>query len=504
MGERVLVLGAGIAGLSTALALSRDGNGSGREVTILDRDPPPPETSADEAFDSWERKGVGHVRHSHAFLARLHMIIRDNYPELMQDLLAAGCREIRFHENMPVEKQAEYVPAPGDGDLTILTSRRTTLELVMRRYVARQKNITFVTSTLVRSLITEKSGDGVIVRGVVAEDANGTHEVRADIVVDAGGKNSQAIEWLREGGLPIEEESAPAGIVYFTRHYRLHDGKDEPARTKVPGAGDLGYIKYGLFPADNRCFSITLAVPEIEMEIRRAIVHPETFDALCAQLPGIAAWTSPEYSEPKSKVFGMGELWQRWRHMVKDGKPLALNFFPLGDTVIRTNPLYGRGCSFAAVQAHILRDVLDKTADPVARAIEFHATVARELRPYYNDMGKQDAMAIRRSANALNPDYVPGFQAKLTKSFVEDAMMVAVRADLPLLRAFMRGFHMVDEPGKWLKNPANIAKVLYYWTRGKKRNAEYYPPKLGPGRKEMLTKLGLSTTADFERFKAAA
>jgi 2-polyprenyl-6-methoxyphenol hydroxylase-like FAD-dependent oxidoreductase len=500
MGERVLVLGAGIAGLSTALALG----GSGREIVIVDRDPPPPETSADEAFESWERKGVGHVRHSHAFLARLHVIIRDNYPELMQDLLAAGCREIRFHENMPADRQAEYVPAAGDGDLTILTSRRTTLELVMRRYVARQKDVTFVTGTLVRSLITEKSGDAVVVRGVVAEDANGSREIRADIVVDAGGKNSQAIEWLREGGLPIEEEAAPAGIVYFTRHYRLHDGKDEPARTKVPGAGDLGYIKYGLFPADNRCFSITLAVPEIEMEIRRAIMHPETFDALCAELPGIAAWTSPEYSEPKSKVFGMGELWQRWRRMVKDGKPLALNFFPLGDTVIRTNPLYGRGCSFAAVQAHILRDVLDKTADASARAVAFHATVEAELRPYYNDMGRQDAMAIRRSANALNPDYVPDFKAKLAKSFVEDGMMVAVRADLPLLRAFMRAFHMVDRPGLWLRNPANIAKVLYYWARGKKRNAEYYPPKLGPGRTAMLTKLGLSTTADFERFKAAA
>jgi 2-polyprenyl-6-methoxyphenol hydroxylase-like FAD-dependent oxidoreductase len=444
------------------------------------------------------------VRHSHAFLARLHVIIRDNYPELMQDLLAAGCREIRFHENMPVDRQAGYVPVPGDADLTILTSRRTTLELVMRRYVARQPNVTFVTGTLVRSLVTEKKGDAVTVRGVVAEDANGTREILADIVVDAGGKNSQAIEWLRDGGLPVEEESAPAGIVYFTRHYRLHDGKDEPTRSRVPGAGDLGYIKYGLFPADNRCFSITLAVPEIEMEIRRAVVHPEVFDAICAELPGIASWTSPEYSEPRSKVFGMGELWQRWRHMVKDGKPLALNFFPLGDTVIRTNPLYGRGCSFAAVQAHILRDVLAETADPAARAIAFHTGVERELRPYYNDMGRQDAMAIRRSANALNPDYVPGFKAKLAKSFLEDGMMVAVRADLPLLRAFMRGFHMVDRPGLWLRNPVNIAKVLYYWSRGKRRNADLYPPKLGPGRTAMLTKLGLSTTADFERFKAAA
>ncbi|MGV8996786.1 MAG: FAD-dependent oxidoreductase [Parvibaculaceae bacterium] len=290
MVEKILVLGSGIAGLSAALALHRPN----REVIVIDRDAPPPDTSADEAFDSWDRRGVGHVRHSHAFLARLHNIIRDNYPELLKDLLDAGCREIKFYENMPVEKQAGYVPVPGDNDLTILTSRRTTLELVMRRYVARQAGVTFMPSTLVRSLIIEGQGTAKKILGVNIENADGARELRADIVVDAGGKNSQAIEWLREAGSKIDETSAPAGIVYFTRHYRLNDGVQEPARTKSPAAGDLGYIKFGIFPADNGCFSVTLAVPEVEMEIRRAVVRPEIFDGICAQIPGMAAWITPD------------------------------------------------------------------------------------------------------------------------------------------------------------------------------------------------------------------
>lgn len=502
MVETVLVLGAGIAGLNAALALHRPG----REVIVIDRDAPPPETSADEAFESWDRRGVGHMRHSHAFLARLHNIIRDNYPDLLKELLAAGCREIKFSEHLPVDKQLSYVAVPGDADLTILTSRRTTLELVMRRYVMRLPGVTFMPSTLVRSMIFEQQGATKKVFGVNIEDANGARELRADIIVDAAGKNSQATEWLREAGAPIEETSAPAGIVYFTRHYRLRDGMDEPARTKNPAAGDLGYIKFGIFPADNRCFSVTLAVPEIEMEMRRAVVRPEVFDGVCAAIPGVANWTAPERSEPKSKVFGMGELWARWRSMVKDGTPVALNFFPMGDTVIRTNPLYGRGCSFAAVQAQVLAQVLDETTDPVARAISFHAKVEKELRPYYNDMLKQDASSIRRAATALNPDHKPTFKSKLIKSFAEDAVMPAARADMRVMRDIMRGFHMIDEPGKWMKKPRNIKTVLRYWLKSKKSKeaADLYPPKMGPQRTEMMALLGLSAEADVARLKTAA
>ena len=76
----------------------------------------------------------------------------------------------------------------------------------------------------------------------------------------------------RDGAAYSKRES-PAGILYFTRHYRLRDGQDEPPRDGTPGGGDLGYIKFGVFIADNRHFSVTLATPEIETDLRKVIVQ---------------------------------------------------------------------------------------------------------------------------------------------------------------------------------------------------------------------------------------
>ena len=198
----------------------------------------------------------------------------------------------------------------------------------------------------------------------------------------------------------------------------------------------------------------------------------------------------------------MGELISRWRHMTANGEPRALGFFPIGDSVIRTNPLYGRGCSFAAIAAEALRDALD-LPDAAARAVYYHKRLAEDLRQYYDDMVKQDLAATRRARNAIDPDYRPGLKARVIKSFAEDAITPALRGDVELLRAFMRAFHMVDRPNLWLRNPRNIAKILLAWMRGKRRNAAFYPPKLGPDRAEMMTSLGLSPTADAERLKAA-
>ncbi len=499
MAERVLVIGAGMAGLWTALALAP----TGREVILLERDPPVPEGGPDAAFDNWQRRGVGHLRHSHAFLARLRTIIRDEHPQLLKDLLDNGCRDLTFEGGLTDLHKKDYVPAPVDDDLAVLTSRRTTLELVIRRYVESHANVEVRSNAFVRELVVTP-GPVPKVTGVVIDGPDGPQTLDADVVIDAAGRTSGAFEQLAAAGATIPEESEDCGILYFTRHYRFNPGVSEPERGDDPLTGDLEYLKFGVFPGDNGCFSITLCVPEIEEELRKAMVRPETFDAACARLPGLAPWIAPHTATPISRVFGMGDLHSRWRDLAPKGRAAVTGFFAVGDSLVRSNPLFGRGCSFAAVSAHLVRDALASSADPAARAADYQRRIAHELRPYYDTMRDADRSAIRRARRALMPDHKPSLRSRLAKSFAEDAVTVAIRSDIELMREAMRGFHMLEDPRAWLRRPRNIAKVLRYWARGKKANAAAYRPKGGPEREAMMMGLGLSPDADIQRVLAKA
>ena len=496
MNESVIVIGAGIGGLCAALMIAP----TGRQVTILERDGPIGSGDPDELFRNWRRTGVGHLRQSHAFLARLRTIVKAKHPALLEQFKSHGVRDLTFDAMLTKAQQADYKPQPEDEELTIITSRRTTLELVIRRYVETLENVSLRSGFLVRRLLTSRNPDGVIhVSGVSGEQDGGETVLTADVVVDTSGKSGFIYDQLVEEGAKVREECETAGILYFTMHYRLQPGQSEPDRhAHPPATGDLDYLKYGVFPGDNGNFSITIAVPEIELELRKSILNPDIFHQITLEMPGLQPWTNDTRSVRTSKVFGMGDLISRWRDLVIDGQPATSGFFALGDTLVRTNPLYGRGCSFAAVSADLLSQVLDETRDPAARAIAFHNRLEKELRPFYTTQLKQDRAAIKRARETLTPGFVPSFRAKLLKSFIDDGVRIAVRSDSHLLREAMRGFHMLEHPDKWLGKPANMASVLYYWARGKKRNAAAYPPSAGPGRQALMQVLKLDYQSDID------
>jgi 2-polyprenyl-6-methoxyphenol hydroxylase-like FAD-dependent oxidoreductase len=489
MTETVVVLGAGMAGLCTALALAP----TGRRIVLLERDPAPPADGLEDVFDGWERRGASQLRHSHAFLARLRSLIGREHPALLTALRAAGARELRFADALPPAIAKTYVPDPADEDMAVLVSRRSTLEAVIRRHVEADERVQIRSGVFVEGLITEREpGGALIARGFKVADGE---PVLGDLVIDAGGRASPMIDWLAQAGAAIDDEAEDCAILYYTRFYRLHPGRADPPRGAGSPTGDLGYLKFGVFPADNGTFSITLAVPEVEERLRAAVVRGESFEAICASLPGVAPWTDPARSTPVSRVHAMGDLKSRWREFAPRGRPAILAAFSVGDSLVRTNPLFGRGCSFAAIEAHLLRDVLVETTDPAERARLYSARVRAELHPFFKDMREQDRAAARRARRILEPPRRRKLAARLMRRFIEDGVSIAIRQDIGLLRDAMRAFHMLEPPRRWLGRPANLAKILRVMARGRKANAHLYPAPAGPPRSQLLPALGLSLTA---------
>jgi 2-polyprenyl-6-methoxyphenol hydroxylase-like FAD-dependent oxidoreductase len=480
---RVVVVGGGVAGLGSALVLSRQGH----DVTVVERDNTPMPTSADDAFE-WDRRGAPQVRHSHAFLSRLVGLMRTHHPDVYAALLAEGATEMRFGEDLP-PTITDFTLQPGDEELVMLACRRTTFEWVLRRCALADGRVAFHTGVGVGGLVASGSVlDGVPhIAGVRLADGT---ELLADLTVVAAGRRSALSDWLVAIGVPaIEEEMDDTGIVYLSRFYRLRPGAEYPARTG-PIGGDLGYLKYGVFVGDNRSFSVTLATPTVDDELRKRLTDPITFDECARQLVATAPYLDGRAEPITEQVHVMAGLLNRRRDYMPDGRPAATGVVPVGDAVLCTNPLYGRGCSIAFWGAHLLADaVAAHEGDVVAIARAYDASLQEEILPWYRSGVEQDAEA-RRVAAALmagdDPDGDTADPRTLMRSVFRDGLLPATRTDAVVLRAFFRSLNLLTAPDAMIKDPDVGARVFAVWQDRENRPPE---PLLGPKRRDDLLQL---------------
>lgn len=481
---RVIVVGGGVAGLGAALALAR----SGHQITVVERDHTPMPTSADEAFQ-WDRRGAPQVRHSHAFLARLRNLLLNDYPDVYEMLLQAGATELPFGRDLPPQ-MTNYEPEPADAELVMLACRRTTFEWVVRRAALAEGRVEVrtghgVDGLLVASVATAPRARVPAVNGVRLSDGG---EIRGDLVVVAAGRRSAAAEWLAAvGAAPVPDEVDDTGIVYFSRFYRLREGAVYPPRSGAIG-GDLGYLKYGVFVGDNRTFSVTLASPSDDGDLRRLLAEPDVFDHAAAQLVATQPWLDGRAEAITPTVHVMAGLLNRWRDYVVDGEPLALGLVPIGDAVLCTNPLYGRGCSTAFWGADLLaRAVRAHPDDLRALALAYHDSLRAQIFPWYRASVEQDTEARRVAAALLtgeDPDADSDDPRTFMRAVLRDGLVPAIRSDAVVMRSFLRSFNLLSAPDAMMTDPDVSGRILAAWQDRDNRPPE---PPLGPKhRKDFL------------------
>ncbi|MEY2473512.1 MAG: hypothetical protein QOK28_2841 [Actinomycetota bacterium] len=461
MAKHVVVIGGGVAGLGAALALNR----AGHHVTLLERDPLPATADAEDAFDA-PRRGAPQVHQTHGFLARIMVILRDRYPDVLDKLMAAGAFA------MPGVANFDDEPQPGDEDLKVLIVRRTTFEWVLRMAVVDEPNVELRTDAPVHSLIAGDAVDGTpTVVGVRLEDGT---EVRGDLVVCAGGRRSDVPGLLKPLGVDVPEKIVESGLMYVSRWYSWPGGLD---LKEAKLGGDLGFVKFLGIPGDAGTLSVTLAVRTDDHDLRHALSSEENFDRACELLPGPNLFFQDGRPEPRTEVKIMGGLLNRLRVFTNaDGAPKVIGFHAVGDAHTCTNPLYGRGCSLAMVQATLLTDALtEHEGDARAVAAAYEAACAREVEPWYDisvamDQAGADPMGV--ASDEMTP---------------MRALFLAAQTDPIIGRAFARFFNLLALPQEFMADPVIMGRVADVMSNPDKYPA---PPAMeGPTRRELLAAL---------------
>ncbi len=457
---RVVVAGGGVGGLGAALALARGGS----EVLVLERDPIGRAASADEAF-AGERPGAAQSHQTHGFLARIVVLLRQRFPDVLDALEHVGCATVSGTADLGE-------PRPGDEDLSILIVRRTTFEWTLRRAVDAEPGIEVRSGTGVAGLIAAGGQGGLpSAGGVVLEDGT---EVRADAVVAATGRHGDVAAWLAPLGAPVPETVRESGLVYLTRWYGVADSFATPPGPKL--GGDIGYLKYLIVPGDGGMLSATLAVRSDDRDLRRVLFDPDRLERTCHSLPGPDQWFGELDLEPVGGVRPMGGLVNRLRRFTDGaGGPTVRNFHALGDAHTCTNPLYGRGCSLALVQAVLLADAVAAHDDPAEVARAYEAACREEVTPWYHHAVEID----RSGADPARTDGPAG-----ANRF--GAVMAAAGNDPVIGRGMARLWNLLTKPADLAADATFTARAAAIMA-----DPDTYPDPVpaGPSRQALLDTL---------------
>jgi 2-polyprenyl-6-methoxyphenol hydroxylase-like FAD-dependent oxidoreductase len=445
---KVVVIGAGPAGLAVGLALAR----RGRPVTLVERDPAQPLGDPAGAFERWVRPGVAHHRLPHSLLGRTRRALRENAPDVLDALLRAGAWENDLRARL-----VRDAAGPGDGDLVAVHCRRPFFECALRRAVEDEPLVSVVSATTATGLVLQQNGAAPPrVAGVRLQDG----ELEADVVIDAGGRQSPIRRSLEQAGVPLPvAQVEPCGVIYYCRYYRLLDEVDYPAWTGVLGpSGMTECARCAMFFGDNRTFAVALGAPASARAFR-AFAREEAYSEAVSRFKALAPFIHSDVAAPITGIVAFGSLQNVFHPPLLDGgaAPVrGLHF--IGDAFCHTNPLFAWGLCLALDYGFRLGRIIDEhSADVESQALAFSASTSTEAEQCFRALAEEDHDRTRAWDGA--PPTGP-WLGRTFAGFVRHCAQPAALVDATVARAVLRRSQLLDLPDDLLKQEATLQRVI--------------------------------------------
>jgi 2-polyprenyl-6-methoxyphenol hydroxylase-like FAD-dependent oxidoreductase len=466
---RVVIVGAGPIGLATAILLARDGH----EVTLLEKDAQAAPATALEAWERWERTGVGQFRQLHFMQPRFRQLLDGELPEVRDEIEATGGRRFSLIDSL-ASSLADRAPRPGDERFETLTGRRPVLESAFARVAESTSGVTIRRGIAVDGPITGRSVLSGIphVAGVRTRDGV---ELIADLVIDAMGRRSKLTEWVTAlGGRAPYEEASDRGFAYYTRHFRSRDGSLPEARGPIGVM--IGSIRVMTVPADNNAWTMAIAAMAGDRPLK-ALRHNEVWERVARSVPHAAHWLD---GEPLCDVIPMAGVLDRYRRIVVDDQLVVTGLLPVGDSWACTNPMAGRGFSLGLAQAIALRDAAREFPEDLARLAEAFDRVTEEtLTPWYRDQMSRDAQRAAEVRRIID-GRAPAPPADDPASQMQRAVLAAADTDPEVARGFLDVMSCLALPNEVMSRPGLRERAAAYI-------GVESPEMPGPTRAELLS-----------------
>ncbi|MFD7263777.1 NAD(P)/FAD-dependent oxidoreductase [Streptomyces sp. NPDC059874] len=450
----VLVIGGGIGGLATALLAARHGH----TAELFERDTRAPGTALDRDFFGWRRPSVPQASQPHALLGAARGVLRDELPDVYEEMLRLGARERHELDWFDTRPPAR----PGDEDLVMIQARRILLESALATALRAEPGVVSRYGEPVTGLTTTP---GIRVTGVTTGE--GSHE--GDLVVDAGGRRGGIERWLAAAGCrPAVVERHRTGLAYFCRWYRLPEGMDEGPRRPWAVTGGA-FAGCAVFPADNRVFAVTLFVHTTDTT-RSALRDPAIFEGAARAFPPGEAWLALG-AQPLSDVLATASLDNRWSPQADERGPVVSGLVPVGDAITHTNPTLGQGTSLALWAARRVARTAHQDPGSERYAARYHDWAVRTLKPWFDFQVVADSAIGERFATRAVRSGTPREVAALFDCALEDPEVMRARA---------RVRHLAEPPERAYADPEIRARVA----RWLEARPDYAPRPAGPDRGE--------------------